>query len=134
MKTILLSIIIVLTVNTTNSQDTQDFVSVSKTNTVPSAAAAFSAILTNDDAADLKWITNTEKNISHFEVEKSLDAVNYQTAGIVFAFGNTDETVNYRFIDKNIDTKKPATVYYRLRQVNNDASNAFSTVIPVRIK
>jgi hypothetical protein len=132
MKTLLLLIATVLTVSTTNSQDTQDFAAMTTSNTGSIAATAFSAILDITDATDLKWITNSENNISHFEVEKSVDGEDYQMAGIVFAYGNTVETVNYRFVDKNIDTKKPAIIYYRLRQVNNNGTTALSVAIPVR--
>ena len=132
MKTILLGIAAVLLASTTNSQNTQDFGTMAKSDISPSAVAAFSALLNISDATDLKWITNAENNISHFEVEKSENGTDYQMAGIVFAYGNTVETVNYRFVDKNIDTKKAGIVYYRLRQVNNNGSNALSIAIPVR--
>lgn len=101
--------------------------------TLPVNMVSFTAILNAMNAAELKWTTATEKNASHFEVEKSLDGKNYTQAALVFAFGNTTETINYTFTDKNINTAKPGVIYYRIRTVDNDGSSELSFVRSIRI-
>ena len=100
--------------------------------TLPVKLASFSAML-NNDKVDLKWATTSEKNLSHFSIEKSTDGVNYKEAGLVFAYGNTAETMNYTFPDKNINTSKAGVIYYRLRSVDIDGKSELSFVSSVRI-
>jgi hypothetical protein len=100
--------------------------------TLPVKLASFSAML-NNDKVDLKWATASEKNVSHFSIEKSTDGINYKEAGLVFAYGNTTETMNYTFPDKNINTSKAGVIYYRLRSVDIDGKSELSFVTSVRI-
>ena len=100
--------------------------------TLPVELLSFSAKL-NTDKVDLKWATASEKNVSHFSIEKSTDGVNYKEAGLVFAYGNTTETRNYSFPDKNINTSKAGVIYYRLRSVDIDGKSELSFVSSVRI-
>jgi hypothetical protein len=85
----------------------------------------------NNNRVELKFATTSEKNISHFIIEKSTDGKNYSQAGIVFAFGNTSETMNYPFIDKNINASKTGLIYYRLSSVTNDGQIEFSQVMTI---
>jgi hypothetical protein len=107
-------------------------------NVTPAAAkfdeqlVAFSANLTLAEAVELKWSTATEKNLSHFEMEKSTDGRNYQQAAIIFAFGNTTEPITYKFTDKKIDASA-SEVHYRLRAVYNDGTTSLSAVRSIQI-
>jgi hypothetical protein len=100
--------------------------------TLPVELVSFSAFL-NDDNVDLKWTTASEKNVSHFSIEKSTDGINYSQAGIVFAYGNTTEKVNYAFTDNSIKTSKEAVVYYRLRSVDIDGRSDLSIIRSIRL-
>lgn len=100
--------------------------------TLPVELIAFSAIL-NGDRTELKWTTASEKNVSHFVVEKSTDGKNYTDAGIVFAYGNTSDKVNYSFSDKSINTSIAGVIYYRLRSVDIDEKMQYSPVRLIRI-
>jgi hypothetical protein len=99
---------------------------------LPVKLVSFSAIL-NNDVVDLKWTTSSEKNVSHFEVEKSLDGKNYENSGIVFAYGNSAATLNYALTDKNININQAAVIYYRLRSVDHDGSSELSIIRSIRI-
>ncbi|MGK2861091.1 MAG: hypothetical protein ACSLE0_04115 [Chitinophagaceae bacterium] len=84
-----------------------------------SQITAFTAQL-KTDKVDLKWAATSEKNISHFSIEKSSDGKNYNQAGIVFAFGNSSEPMMYPFIDKSIDSDNEGVIYYRISAVDNN--------------
>lgn len=91
----------------------------------------FNAAL-NKSKVDLKWITEGEKNVSHFEVERSTDGLNYSGAALVFAYGNTTGNKTYTFSD-DISNVQNSIIYYRLRSVDNDGKSTLSEVRIIRI-
>jgi len=99
---------------------------------LPVKLVSFSAML-NTDKVDLKWTTSSEKNVSHFSIEKSNDGANFSETGVVFANGNTSETKNYSFTDGNINTSQAGVIYYRLRSVDIDGKSELSQVKTIRI-
>jgi hypothetical protein len=65
----------------------------------------------------LSWKTAREANTSHYDVERSTDAVNFSFIGKVMATGNTTNESMYSFTD-NAPAK--GFNYYRLKQVDRD--------------
>jgi len=94
---------------------------------LPVKLVSFTAVL-NEGAADLKWTTSSEKDVSHFSIEKSLDGKNFSEAGIVLAIGNSSELLNYAFTDININISNPGTIYYRLRSIDIDGKSELSSI------
>jgi hypothetical protein len=101
--------------------------------TVFSQVTSFTGKL-NNNRIDLKWATSSEKKVSHFIIEKSIDGKNYSQAGIVFAYGNTSEAMNYPFFDKNVNAGQSGMIYYRIRVIDNDGKNELSSVATIRIE
>ena len=87
----------------------------------------------NNNKVDLKWSTHSDKDVSHFSIEKSTDGKNYNQAGIVFAFGNTSETMNYPFTDKNINANQAGVIYYRLSSVDINGKSELLQVKTISI-
>lgn len=75
---------------------------------------------------DIQWQTAYEKNVSHFEIEKSLDNHTYQYNGRVKATGNSGMTQNYSFRDIQSPLQN---VYYRIRSVDFDGSGEYSSIV-----
>jgi hypothetical protein len=100
--------------------------------TVFAQVSTLTSKVTND-RVDLKWTTASESNISHFVVEKSTDGQNFRDAGIVFAYGNTTETVNYPFYEKNVKGNQQGVVYYRVSQISNDGTVTSAETITVSL-
>ncbi len=77
---------------------------------------------------ELNWVTNTEKNNDYFEVEATLDGVNFETVGRVKGAGNSTKKLTYSLLDR-----KPlgATTYYRLKQVDFDGTVTHHDLITV---
>lgn len=69
------------------------------------------------DKALITWTTASESNSSHFEIEKSLDGINYTSIGQVDAAGNSSQNINYSFVDPQ---GAIGTAYYRLKQFDHD--------------
>jgi hypothetical protein len=80
----------------------------------------------------LNWITDIEKDVSHFVVEKSLNGKDYTDAGIIFTESNSAVRKEYNFKDelKNITS---GLVYYRLKIVDLDGTYERSAVRIIRV-
>ncbi len=99
--------------------------------TLPVKLESFTAILNNNsNKVDLRWVTSYEKNVSHFVVEKSTDGKNYADAGVVFAYGNSSDIMNYTFTDQV--SKQENIIYYRLRSVDADGKFDYSATRIIR--
>jgi len=84
-----------------------------------------------DQAASLAWATATEKNSSHFEVERSFDATNFKAVGKVKSNGNSASVKNYNFTDEDAFVNNEPVVYYRLKMVDRDGSFEYSNTISI---
>jgi hypothetical protein len=99
--------------------------------TLPVKLTSFTAIL-NNSKTDLKWITATEINTSHFVIEKSMNGTEFSDAGLVFATGGMDTRATYTYSD-NVNTAQEGVIYYRLRSVDIDGKNQYSDIRMIRI-
>ncbi len=75
---------------------------------------------------ELTWKTQSERNVQAFEIQKSIDAVKFETVGTVQASGNATTPQYYAFKDAAHNT---VATYYRLKMIDKDGSFAFSWVI-----
>ncbi len=73
----------------------------------------------------LKWITENEVMVDHFEVERSYDALNYTSVGNVVA-RNLSSRQNYYFEDRS---PLQGIAYYRLRSVDIDGKFTYSNIV-----
>jgi hypothetical protein len=87
---------------------------------------SFEAKLVNQDA-QLTWQTSSEKNASHFEIERSADGKTFEKIGAVKAVGTSNSQQKYQFLDKNLPPQY-ATYYYRLRMIDLDKTGQLSKV------
>ncbi len=81
------------------------------------------------DKIKLEWQTATEKNNHHFEIERSANAIDFET--ILTAptqNGNSNQLQDYLVYDNN---PKNSTLYYRLKQVDNDGQFSYSKITTV---
>ena len=97
---------------------------------LPVELIAFNAT-PNHNTVSLDWATATEKNNSHFEVERSTNGKDFSTIGTVEGSGTTVEPQAYNFVDA-----APANGinYYRLKQVDFDGAFAYSDVVSIEIQ
>lgn len=96
---------------------------------IPVELVSFSADVTGS-GVHLNWMTATEVNNSHFEVERSTDNISFAKIAAVNGNGTTSEPQYYSFVDNNIST---GTYYYRLKQVDYDGSFNYSNVVEAEI-
>lgn len=81
---------------------------------------------------ELFWTTSMEKNVKHFIIEKSNDAVNFSPIGIVKPqSAESNSLKNYKFNDDN--KRDNGIVYYRLQTLDHDGEKSFSNIEEVEI-
>lgn len=79
----------------------------------------------------ISWTVADEENVSHYQVEKSLDGRNFSLAGTV-DFKPASSSINqYTYTDVTINTDR---IYYRIRQVDIDQHYTFSSIVIVKAK
>ncbi len=81
--------------------------------------------LPDDRCVQLRWRTASEQNNSHFEIERSPDARNWQTLGSLPGAGYSTDLHTYNFMDE-----KPLPLnFYRLKQVDYDGNHEYSKIV-----
>jgi hypothetical protein len=80
----------------------------------------------NTNEAIVSWQTATEKNNDFFFIERSVDAIEFTTVGIVDGSGDSQVTNSYSFVDNE---KPNGIVYYRLGQQDFDGKISRSNMI-----
>lgn len=74
----------------------------------------------------LTWTTASEINNKGFEVEKSIDGVNFETNGFVSGYGNSNKINKYSFMDAT-----QSSAFYRLKQIDFDGKFEYSNIVKV---
>lgn len=83
----------------------------------------------------INWVTVSELNNSHFEVERSTDMKSFKTVALVldgFTTTGTDGK-SYKFKEAAGDVGKGKTVYYRLKQIDTNNQVHYSSVMAVQM-
>jgi len=105
---------------------TQNFVfgSTSALNSLPVDITKFYAVQDDKDVF-MHWETASELNVKHFEVEHSIDAINFSMMKMIMSSGDLSSTQYYSTTHSN----PPAGFnYYRLKIINQDGSIDYSHV------
>lgn len=76
----------------------------------------------------LTWVTASELNNSHFEIERSSDGIYFTSIKSINGHGSTDVEITYNLIDYE---PLNGVNYYRLKQVDYDGDFEYSEVVSV---
>ncbi len=83
-----------------------------------------------DGVCELSWSTASQLNFSHFEVEHSANAQEWQILTSIQGEGTTNELKNYNYTHTMpLDGRN----YYRLRMVDLDETFEYSEIITVQV-
>ena len=94
---------------------------------LPIELVSFDAQTIEGSKNHLTWRTASEKDNSHFDIERSTDGTTFHSIGQVK--GNNKPS-RYQFVDN----QPFATSYYRLRQIDFDGTETVSKVVSVVLK
>lgn len=97
--------------------------SMSISSTLPVSWLAVTGMLNTQQQAVISWKV-TEQQVAYYQVEKSEDARDFTSIGLLYSKGNGDNNYVYsdREIIKNIS-------YYRVKQTDRDGKFSYSPVI-----
>lgn len=82
----------------------------------------------NTNGVQLSWTTATENNVNHFEIYRSRNGQTWEKVTEVNAVGSSSTANTYHATD----AKGAETMYYKLRSVDNDATDEDFNPIAVR--
>ena len=97
---------------------------------LPVKLVSFTGELQNKNVL-LKWLVAEEVNVSHYEVQSSIDARNFKTIGNVAA--STNNNGKYSLVHPD-PTSANGIIYYRLKTVDVDGKLSFSSIIKIQLK
>lgn len=95
---------------------------------LPVTWLGFTANRSDASTVLLNWATATEQNTALYEVQRSLDGVNFETIGQLNAAGNSSSVKTYDYTDFNAPA---GNVYYRLLQKDIDGVFDYSKIVYV---
>ncbi|MFK7771760.1 MAG: T9SS type A sorting domain-containing protein [Saprospiraceae bacterium] len=98
--------------------------STTEMNSLPVELTSFQAIQQNSQV-HLQWETASERNTSHFSVERSTDGTNFIEIGSVL--GSEDGVITHHYTLKDISPENGIN-YYRLKIVDNDNTFEYSNI------
>ena len=81
----------------------------------------------------LKWTTLTELNNDYFTLERSSDAINFETVATIPGAGNSSIIMNYTIFDA-LPLKQMPTYYYKLKQTDFDGKYEYFDIIAISRK
>ncbi len=96
--------------------------------TLPATGVHLDAVLNGNDVS-LSWVSQSEINSDHFEIERSTDAVSFSQIASKQAAGYSVSPINYAYTDPAISAP---VYYYRLKLVDVDGRSAYSNITVVR--
>lgn len=84
----------------------------------------------SNDGVTLKWQTATEINNLGFDVQRSENNKEWRNIGFVEGHNTSSSPKYYEFTDR---TNYNGSLYYRLRQNDNDGTTEFSNVVEISV-
>jgi len=99
---------------------------------LPVRLISFNGSLINGNGV-LNWRTAQEMNSSHFNILRSVDAVNFSKIGELKSIGYSNNIVSYNYTDASVIKLNTPKVFYRLEEVDNDGRAQLSNVVSLDI-
>jgi hypothetical protein len=96
---------------------------------LPIQLLSMNCAIHNGSNTSVDWSTATERNNSHFIIERAADGSSFEAIGRITGAGNTSSVQRYRFIDEH---PVPGLNFYRLQQVDFDGQYSYSLVVSVQ--
>ncbi len=76
----------------------------------------------------IKWTTLSETNNDYFNIQHSVDGMEFSNVGVLKGAGTTFQLTDYNFVDSQ---PAPGTSYYRLEQIDFDGTSSYSPIVSI---
>ena len=97
------------------------------TGTVPVELMQFDVVV-EESQNILRWATASELNNHYFDIEKSMNGLDFMSIGSIFGKGTTQTISKYSFTDYDIGPQQ-MSYFYRLMQVDYDGTYSYSPIV-----
>ncbi|MGL6267704.1 MAG: hypothetical protein ACRC2O_07245 [Chitinophagaceae bacterium] len=109
--------------NTVNAQSVATTAGLTKSNNSKSDNAVNVVLQSFDlikagNTVKLNWLTTIEKNNNYFEIQRSIDGIQFDVIALMFAKEDAEKGANYKYHDSESAKLKADKVYYRLRIID----------------
>ena len=94
---------------------------------LPLNLLSFTVLKDNKDAL-LKWSTATEKNVSHFEIERSWTGNEFSAIGRTNALNANSNTYVFKDMLSRLSAKPSNNTFYRLKMIDRDGKFSYSPI------
>lgn len=110
-----------------------DWVSTANLVALPVKFLSFTATKKADNA-ELVWVADNENALTdRYEIERSLNGIDFTKTGTVAAKNNGNTRNTYTSLDMHISALRNAgAIYYRIKQIDRDAKTAYTDIRFVR--
>ena len=117
------AIVVFLTNATLQAQSTTASSTIAKSNVSKSETTANVVLQSFDltrsgNGIKLNWQTATEKNNNYFEIQRSIDGIQYEVIALMFAKEDAEKGAAYRYTDQEIAKLNTDNLHYRLRIID----------------
>ncbi len=105
---------------------------VSGTNPLPIELLYFTATPVDNKVVNLDWATASEINNQQYDIERSIDGVNFEYLTTIKAYGNGNSVTKQVY--KTVDEKPYMGIsYYRLKQIDFSGEYKYAEMVSVNI-
>ncbi|GAB5525030.1 MAG: hypothetical protein Roseis2KO_29020 [Roseivirga sp.] len=98
---------------------------------LPITLISFTATNENDERVILNWTSSDETGNAFYSVERNNGSGNFETIGTIPGAGNSQEILEYEFIDKS---PLAGNAYYRLRQTDFNGKSTVTETLRVFVE
>lgn len=95
---------------------------------LPVELISFSGIVTPAGQVQLNWETASEVDNSHFSIERSIDAINFEVIDLIAGNGDNEGLIQYQYLDERPLSGRS---FYRLKQHDFSGQATNSEIISV---
>jgi parallel beta-helix repeat protein len=81
-----------------------------------------------NESVKIEWTTAYEKDNAFFEVQRSVNGMDFYAVGNVKSVGNSTQITPYSFVDNKPNT---GINYYRIKQIDLDEKSVFTNILTV---
>jgi len=99
--------------------------------TLPLTLLKFSGRNTQPNNNQLDWTTSFESNTHSFDMQRSVDGINFKTVRSIAAAGNSNTDKNYTCND-NISNETAPVYYYRLKMIDKNGAYKYSPIVRIK--
>lgn len=91
-------------------------------------------IIANNSCIQIHWKTRNEKNVSHFDIERSIDSKQFYKIAESPSLGNELEINQYAFCDNIQSIQHVERIYYRIKMIDLDDQYYYSNISSISFK